>query len=701
MQIKYSSCTSSNPLIKRLLIIRILAIIITVVLCFWWNNTLASPKREFRAAWIATVVNLDWPSSRTLSVTNQKLELTKLLDSLKIYGINAVIFQIRTECDAFYYSQIEPWSYWLTNSQGTPPSPFYDPLQFAIEESHKRGLELHAWFNPYRAYRNSNTYTTAPNHVTNLHPDWVITCPSGYKFLDPGLPAVRNYVTDVIYDVVNRYDVDGIHFDDYFYPYPEHNFTNQDAATFANHSRGFTNIGDWRRDNVNIFIKQVNDTIKSIKPWVKFGISPFGIWKNGVPQGISGLDAYSTIYCDAMAWLKAKSIDYLTPQLYWKFGGGQDYAKLQPWWADSVAKYGLHYYPGHALYKVNPNDANWAPEEIPNQIRFDRSNPKVQGGVFFRTKSFTSNFKGVTDSLKNDLYKYKALLPIMNWKDTIPPNPPQNVRYTTLSGNRIKLIWDLPQTASDGDSAKRYTVYRFTSPNIQSSDLNNSTYIMDIVGFRECTIPAPPNISQTYYYVVTSLDRNFNESGISNVLAVSLTQPLLTLNLTAFIEGLFDGSKTLSDTITIQFRSTTSPFNLVDNKKILFDSLGKGTSTFTNVAEGSSYYLVIKHRNSIETWSKNPVTFSYHTLTYDFTTDSTKAFGNNLKKVGNEWCIYSGDVNQDGFINSTDLLLIESSASNFLSGYLNSDLNGDNFIDLNDLVLCDDNVFRSVNKLTP
>ena len=187
--------------------------------------------------------------------------------------------------------------------------------------------------------------------------------------------------------------------------------TNQDSLTFVQYPNGFTNLGDWRRNNVNTLIKQVNDTIKSIKPWVKFGISPFGIWKNGVPSGITGLDAYSTIYCDAMAWLKAKSIDYLTPQLYWKFGGGQDYAKLQPWWADSVAKYGLHYYPGHALYNVDPAGANWSASEIPNQIRFDRANPKVHGGVFFRTKSFTANFKGVTDTLKNDLYKYKALLP--------------------------------------------------------------------------------------------------------------------------------------------------------------------------------------------------------------------------------------------------------------------------------------------------
>ncbi len=685
--------------------VKFIGIILIIISLF--NYAQSSPKREFRAAWLATVVNLDWPSSRTLSVAEQKLELIKLLDSLKLYGVNAVFFQIRTECDAFYNSPYEPWSYWLTNSQGTPPSPFYDPLQFAIEEAHKRGMELHAWFNPYRADRSIGSYPKHPTHVTNLHPDWILTFSKvNLKTLNPGLQAVRDYITDVISDVVSRYDIDGVHFDDYFYPYPNssvgfNGISNEDSLTFFLYPRGFTNIGNWRRDNINILIKQVNDAIKSIKPWIKFGISPFGIWKNGVPTGIIGLDAYSVIYCDALAWLRAKSIDYLTPQLYWKFGGGQDYAKLQPWWADSVHKYGLHYYPGHALYRVNPSDGNWAAEEIPNQIRFDRSNPKVKGGVFFRTKSFTANYKGVTDSLKNNLYKYKALLPIMNWKDTIPPNPPKFLRYTTLSGNRVKLMWDLPQAANDGDSAKRYVVYRFTSSNIQPSDLENSANIMSIEGLRESIMPSPPNISQTYYYVVTSLDRNYNESGISNILAVNLIQPILTLNIKVFIEGLLDGNKMKSDTITVEFRSPSSPFNLIESKKIYLDSLGQGIGSYLSVSEGGSYYLVIKHRNGLETWSKNPLTFNAHFLNYDFTSASTKAFGNNLKKIGDSWCLFSGDVNQDGYINSNDLLLIQNDSNNYSSAYQISDLNGDNFVDLHDLVICDNNVFNSISKIIP
>jgi uncharacterized lipoprotein YddW (UPF0748 family) len=478
------------------------------------------PKREFRAAWIATVTNIDWPSSNLLSTAQQKQGLIDLLDELKRDGINTVIFQVRSECDAMYSSAFDPWSFWLTGSQGNPPFPYYDPLEFAIDEAHKRGMELHAWFNPYRADRKvtgTGSYPKASNHVTVQHPDWIIQI-STFKFLDPGLPMVRDYVSSVIYDIVSRYDVDGIHADDYFYPYPPDQITNQDAATFAAYPRGFTNLANWRRDNVNLLIAQVNDSIQSVKPWVKFGMSPFGIWKNGVPPGISGLDAYSTIYCDAIAWLHDRSIDYLTPQLYWPFGGGQDYAKLQPWWADSVAANGRHFYPGHAYYRI----AAWFnPTEMPNQIRFDRNNPKVQGSVFFSAKHFGLNPLGVTDTLRNDLYRYQSILPIMSWKDVVPPNPIQNLRFERLANGQAGLLWDIPQSASDGDSASRYVVYRFDFPNVQPGDLNNSANILNIEGSRQSIPGEPPSATGPYHFVVTSLDRNYNESGMSTVLTVN------------------------------------------------------------------------------------------------------------------------------------------------------------------------------------
>ncbi|HEX7357428.1 MAG TPA: family 10 glycosylhydrolase [Ignavibacteriaceae bacterium] len=539
-----------------------------LILAFFISSSIFAqsipPKREMRAAWIATVTNLDWPSSTNLTTAQQKHELINLLDELKRDGINTVIFQVRSECDAMYSSALDPWSYWLTGSQGTAPFPYYDPLEFAIDEAHKRGMELHAWFNPYRAERSVGNYPKASNHVSVLHPDWVIQI-STFKFLDPGLPMVRNYVTSVIYDIVSRYDVDGIHADDYFYPYPPNQITNQDAATFAAYPRGFTNINDWRRDNVNLLIAQVNDTIQSVKPWIKFGMSPFGIWKNGVPPGIVGLSAYDDIYCDAIAWLHNRSIDYLTPQLYWPFGGGQDYAKLQPWWADSVYANGRHFYPGHAYYRI----VNWSnPSEMPNQIRFDRNNPKVQGSVFFRAKNFPENPKGVTDTLKNDLYRYISILPIMSWKDVVAPNPPQNLRFERLANGQGGLHWDLPQIATDGDSASRYVVYRFNYSNIQPGDLENSANILNVEGSRESIPGEPPAPSGPYYFVVTSLDRNYNESLMSNILQVNPPPvPVLALPVNNAIN--------ITDTVILKWNypDLASSYRLQISSVPTFDSL--------------------------------------------------------------------------------------------------------------------------------
>jgi len=461
------------------------------------------PKREFRGAWIATVVNLDWPSSPGLDSGTQRSELIRLLDELQAVGVNAVMFQVRSECDAMYASTIEPWSFWLTGGQGRAPNPFYDPLQFAVQEAHKRGMELHAWFNPYRSVREVGNYTNASNHVSVAHPDWIIRN-TNLKVLDPGLPMVRSYVTSVIMDVVNRYDVDGVHFDDYFYSYPPNQITTEDNATFANYSRGFTNRGDWRRDNVNLLVKMIHDSIQVVKPFVKFGISPFGIWKNNVPAGIVGLDAYSTIYCDALAWLQQKTIDYLTPQLYWPFGGGQDYGKLMPWWASQIND--RHLYPGQAAYRVTAWNAN----EIPRQIRLNRNTLGAFGSVFFRALNFRENPKGLTDSLKANLYRYPALSPAMSWKERVPPNAPRNLRYERIAG-AAGLRWDAPAKAADGDTAFRYVVYRLNSPVVQPTDLNDASKIVAIADLN-FNFPKTPASNTPVYYAVTALDRNSNES---------------------------------------------------------------------------------------------------------------------------------------------------------------------------------------------
>jgi uncharacterized lipoprotein YddW (UPF0748 family) len=505
------------------------------------------PKREFRGVWIATVTNLDWPSTRGGDPQVQKSQLTSILDQLKANGVTAVVFQVRPECDALYYSTIEPWSYWLTGLQGAAPNPYYDPLQFALDEAHKRGMELHAWFNPYRAERVVGNYTLASNHVTVQHPTWAIQI-GNFKFLDPGLPMVRDHVARVIADVVRRYDVDGIHFDDYFYPYPPNQITNQDDATFAAYPRGIYDKATWRRDNVNLLVRMVHDSIQAIKPYVKFGISPFGIWKNGVPPGIVGMDAYSAIYCDAIAWLQQQTIDYLTPQLYWPIGGSQDYSALMPWWADSTAAHARHLYPGQAAYRIT----SWSAAEMPNQIKLNRANPKVGGSVFFRSQvGVNDNPQGFADSLRNNYYKYPVLHPVMAWKDVVPPYPPRAIRYDRLSPTGPwALQWDLPNSAPDGDSAYRYAVYRFNHrPTIgEFADPRN---ILSIEGRRWVLPPAPPAGWSSVYYAVTALDRNYNESDTSGIVLVGPpAAPVLASPL--------DGTTALPESVVVRWRTTNT-----------------------------------------------------------------------------------------------------------------------------------------------
>ncbi len=486
-------------------------LLIPTILLFSQQN---HPKREFRAVWIATVANLDWPTGNHMSVENQKKSLIELLDKLKAAGINAVLLQVRSECDAIYPSNYEPWSYWLTGSQGSPPSPYYDPLEFAIEEAHKRGMELHAWFNPYRAERHVGSYSLAPNHPAVKHPDWIIRI-GNLKILDPGIPAVREYVKNVIMDVVTRYDVDGVHFDDYFYPYPPNNITNEDDDTFARYSNGFTNRGDWRRNNVNLLIKMVHEAIDSVKPWVKFGISPFGIWRPGNPPGISGLDAYSSIYCDALAWLNAQTIDYLTPQLYWVIGGSQDYSKLMPWWADHIN--GRHLYPGHALYRVSSD--GWSASELPNQIKLNRKEPNCEGSVFFRALNIPENPRGFTDSLKNNYYKYPSLMPVMTWKDSIPPNAPQYLAFGRIPGKAVAgLIWNKPAQASDGDTAYHYVVYHFAN-GMGPVDFEAAENI-DAIAVTNNYVPERSNGEAYKYFAVSALDRINNESNPTDIIEV-------------------------------------------------------------------------------------------------------------------------------------------------------------------------------------
>jgi uncharacterized lipoprotein YddW (UPF0748 family) len=470
----------------------------------------AQPKREFRAAWVATVTNIDWPSSKTLSTTSQKNEVIAILDKHKANNINAILLQVRPSCDALYQGGYEPLSEYLVGVQGGNLSLYYDPLQFWIDEAHKRGMELHAWFNPYRSVVSSGS-SVHTSHISKTKPEWNINYGgSPWKFLDPGIPEAKNYVITVIMDVVRRFNIDGVHFDDYFYPYG--GMTNQDSATYANHKGSFNNIGDWRRNNVNSFIAMVHDSIKILKPWVKFGVSPFGIWKSGVPPGISGLDAYSQIYCDPMNWLTNKKVDYLTPQTYWVIGGSQDYSKLMPWWGEQTAANGRHLYTGNAAYRLSASSSNWPATEIQNQLELNRVGNRAQGIVFFSSKSITGNLKGIQDSLRANQFKFLAIPPAMPWLDTVPPLPPQNF-IAGINGNTVSLQWQKGSAASDGDTVNRYAVYRRTNSvtDIDRSDAKNIHYIAMNGELAYSDVLATLENVQ-YAAMLTSFDKLWNES---------------------------------------------------------------------------------------------------------------------------------------------------------------------------------------------
>lgn len=305
---------------------KIIPLLLTALIVMAYAKPNDAPKQEFRGVWLSTVANIDWPEDKYDSEAKKQADLVKFMDTLKASGINAVLFQVRPACDAMYQSEIEPWSYWFSGTQGEGPSAdsLWDPLEFAIQEAHKRGMELHAWVNPYRAVHApdmmDSSFYMSDSHVAKQHPEWLLKFNSVY-ILDPGKADVRDYIHEVFMDIVERYDIDGLHMDDYFYPYEQ--ITNEDSLTFVNQNRGIEDIHDWRRDNINLLVERVSKSIDKTKPWVKWGISPFGIYRPGVPEGIEGFDAWSVLYCDPIAWLKAKTVDYITPQCYWQFGEGR------------------------------------------------------------------------------------------------------------------------------------------------------------------------------------------------------------------------------------------------------------------------------------------------------------------------------------------------------------------------------------------
>lgn len=480
-----------------------------------------TPKREMRAVWLTTAWGLDWPEIRIPAgggeyfIGQQKQQLISILDSMKLAGMNAVFFQVRPECDAMYKSSYEPWSAHLVARRGMDPG--YDPLQFAIEESHKRGLELHAWLNPFRFESVSGKYAGLPGNYNKTNPEWVLKYSQGSSILDPGNPAVRKRISDIVREIVVNYDVDGIVFDDYFYAYGG-TPASIDLYSQQRWKPAAKNLHDWRRENITQAVADVYYAVKDAKPWVTFGVSPFGIWTVDpkiaeandltLPPGITGLDAYKTIYCDPVAWLRKGIVDYISPQLYWPTTSvGQDYKKLAPWWSDVASRFGRHNYVSHSLTKLVESDYPtpgsitaalrdfykidlqglsmleyntrksshkstniYDPQEYGKQIQYNRNSDKdvAPGSVFFRATMFFK--KGFMNYLRTHEYATLALPPVKAWHSAEVRKLPSNLRLEDSS-----LVWD-----SEEENV-RFSVYAVPNHLVKQPDVfQDGKYLLGI-----------------------------------------------------------------------------------------------------------------------------------------------------------------------------------------------------------------------------
>nr|WP_156793144.1 family 10 glycosylhydrolase [Fictibacillus macauensis] len=486
-------------------------------------KVLPEAQRELRASWIATVQNIDWPSKPGLPIDAQKKEFTLLLDQQKNIGMNAIVMQIKPVADAFYPSKYGLWSQYLTGVQGQHPG--YDPLAFMVKEAHKRNMEFHAWFNPYRVTmplgkkaEKSDVYSLPSNHPARQHPDWVV--PYGQQlYFNPGLPSVQKFVTAGIMEVVKHYDIDAVHLDDYFYPYKIEGVAFPDEDTYAKYGKKqFSTIGDWRRNNVNELVKNIHTSIHSVKKHVKFGISPFGVWRNKAkdPTGsdtAAGVTNYDDLYADTRTWINNGYLDYITPQLYWNIGlPVADYSKLVDWWSKEVKNKKVHLYIGQADYKINTVSNgvnNWFdPNELPNQILLNRTYKEIKGSMHFSATNVRDNPLGIADRLQHDLYRAPAIIPSMSWLSMKAPQPP-TLRHVLAKSKHVFLHISNNKNTNDTVS---YAVYRY-----KHTEKNKRTKGVLLATLRnKKTLQTFYDYSvkkgTTYTYAVTAINRNHHES---------------------------------------------------------------------------------------------------------------------------------------------------------------------------------------------
>lgn len=461
----------------------ILLLLIAHVLLTWGqtDETYKNAKRQFRGAWIATVANIDWPSHKGMPADSQMMEMRFMLDSLRSIGINAVLFQARPCADALFRSDKEPWSAYLNGTQGTPPDSLpYDPLDSLISMAHERCMEAHVWLNPYRAAMSDKINTLDSMHPYFRHPDWFLTY-GGRLYFNPGIDSVRDYLLDIVSDIVTRYDLDALVFDDYFYPYPIPKTAFPDYKTYKDNPRGFSTLSDWRRDNVNKTMAAVSQTVHQLKPWVHFGISPFGVWRHqdSDPRGSQtkkALTNYDDLYADVMNWIDNDLLDYVSPQLYWEKGHSlASYDILLPWWSQQKGKANLYISLYASGFSQNKRSLAWqTPNEIERQLASNRTDTlrnDVKGEIFYSTKYFLQNEQGLLDSLTNNYYANFALPPYSNltindkrMEAALRTPQPHNVSLHLTKRNQqpdsVIITWDAVNE-QDGKAPLYYIVYAF------------------------------------------------------------------------------------------------------------------------------------------------------------------------------------------------------------------------------------------------
>ena len=467
----------------------------------------AYPKREFRAAWIQSVNG----QFRGMPTEKLKQNLIGQLNSLQKARINAIIFQVRPEADALYASRLEPWSRFLTGVQGKAPEPYWDPMQFMIDECHKRGMEFHAWINPYRT-KTTLKSELAPNHVYNIHPEWFVTY-GDQLYFDPALPESRRHICMVVSDIVSRYDVDAIHMDDYFYPYPIKGKDFPDDASFARFGGGFSNKGDWRRSNVNVLIKKLHETIREIKPWVKFGVSPFGIYRNesSDPLGskTKGLQNYDDLYADVLLWAREGWIDYNIPQIYWHIGHPvADYETLVKWWARNTENRPLFIGQSVMITVQNADPKNPSINQLPRKMALQRAYQTIGGSCQWPASAVVENVGKYRDALIAEYHKYPALPPVFDFMDNEAPAKVRKMKPVWTEDGYI-LFWTAPKYKEEMNRAVQYVVYRFNDK--EKVNIDDPSHIVAIT--RDNFYKLPYEDGKTKYrYVVTALDRLHNES---------------------------------------------------------------------------------------------------------------------------------------------------------------------------------------------